>query len=107
MSRCGHGPRLVGRLVAAATPTPACEGAGNAYLQAYNAQAATNERQIVVAAEISVDGPDFGHLVPMVEAIVRELDTAGVSEAPEVMVATPATGTTSRWTSSPGTGSRS
>jgi Transposase DDE domain len=63
------------------------KGAGNAYLQAYNAQAATNERQIVVAAEISVDGPDFGHLEPMVEATVRELDTAGVSEAPEVVVA--------------------
>ena len=55
--------------------------------RAYNAQAATNERQIVVAAEISVDGPDFGHLEPMVEATVRELDTAGVSEAPEVVVA--------------------
>jgi transposase len=63
------------------------KGAGNAYLQGYNAQAATNERQIVVAAEISVDGPDFGHLEPMVEATVRELDTAGVSEAPEVVVA--------------------
>jgi hypothetical protein len=63
------------------------KGAGNAYLQAYNAQAATNERQIVVAAEINVDGPDFGQLEPMVEATVRELDTAGVSEAPEVIVA--------------------
>jgi Transposase DDE domain len=63
------------------------KAAGNAYLQAYNAQAATNERQIVVAAEISVDGPDFGHLEPMVEATVRELDTAGISEAPELVVA--------------------
>jgi transposase len=63
------------------------KGAGNAYLQGYNAQAATNERQIVLAAEISVDGPDFGHLEPMVEAATRELDTAGVSEAPEVVVA--------------------
>jgi transposase len=63
------------------------KGAGNAYLQGYNAQAATNESQIVLAAEISVDGPDFGHLEPMVEAATRELDTAGVSEAPEVVVA--------------------
>jgi transposase len=62
-------------------------GAGNAYLQGYNAQAATNESQIVLAAEISVDGPDFGDLEPMVEAATRELDTAGVSEAPEVVVA--------------------
>ena len=41
----------------------------------------------MVAAEISVDGPDFGHLEPMVEAATRELDTAGVSEAAEVVVA--------------------
>ena len=47
----------------------------------------TNDRQIVLAAEISVDGPDFGQLEPMVEAATRELDTAGVSEAPEVVVA--------------------
>jgi hypothetical protein len=63
------------------------KGAGNAYLQGYNAQAATNESQIVLAAEISVDGPDFGHLEPIVEAATRELDTAGVSEAPELVVA--------------------
>ena len=30
--------------------------------QAYNAQAAVNDRQIILAAEITVDAPDFGHL---------------------------------------------
>jgi len=33
--------------------------------QGYNAQLAVNEHQIIVAAEITVDSPDFGHLEPM------------------------------------------
>jgi hypothetical protein len=36
------------------------------YAQGYNAQAVCNERQIVVAAEINADSPDFGQLEPMV-----------------------------------------
>src|SRR3954470_21310927 len=32
------------------------------FLQGYNAQAAANEHQIVIAAEIEVVSPDFGHL---------------------------------------------
>ncbi|MEA2497560.1 MAG: hypothetical protein QOJ29_5471 [Thermoleophilaceae bacterium] len=38
------------------------------YLQGYNAQAVCNEQQIVIAAEISGDSPDFGHLGPMITA---------------------------------------
>jgi hypothetical protein len=57
------------------------------YLQGYNAQAAVNERQIVVAAEINPDSPDFGHLEPMVDAACRELAAAGVGQRPEVVVA--------------------
>jgi hypothetical protein len=57
------------------------------YVQGYNAQAAVNERQIVLAAEIAVDSPDFGHLEPMVDATVRELERAGVSEKPRVALA--------------------
>jgi Transposase DDE domain len=57
------------------------------YVQGCNAQAAVNERQIVIAAEINTDSPDFGHLEPMVDAACRELDAAGVSERPEVVVA--------------------
>jgi transposase len=59
---------------------------GRRALQGYNAQAAVNEHQIVVAAEITVDSPDFGHLEPMVEATVRELATVG-AEPPGVVVA--------------------
>jgi len=57
------------------------------YLQGYNAQAATNERQIVIAAEVSADSPDFGHLEPMVSAAQDELESVGVTETPAVVVA--------------------
>src|SRR3954452_14910552 len=57
------------------------------YVQGYNAQAAVNERQIVVAAEINADSPDFGHLEPMVDAARTELAAAGITEKPGVVVA--------------------
>jgi transposase len=57
------------------------------YVQGYNAQAAVNERQIVLGAEISVESPDFGQLEPMVDATVTELERAGVAEKPKVAVA--------------------
>jgi hypothetical protein len=46
-----------------------------------------NEHQIVVAAELNNDSPDFGHLEPMVCAAERELAGVGVAEAPAVVVA--------------------
>ncbi len=43
------------------------------WLQGYNAQAASNEQQIVIAAEVTVASPDFGHLEPMLNAARSEL----------------------------------
>ena len=57
------------------------------YMQGYNVQAAVNEAQIVVAAEITSASPDFGQLAPMVEAAQRELAAAGVTDTPGVIVA--------------------
>jgi hypothetical protein len=57
------------------------------WIQGYNAQAAVNEQQIVIAAEVTVDSPDFGHLEPMVDAAERELEQIGVTESPGVVVA--------------------
>ena len=57
------------------------------YVQGYNAQAVCNENQIVVAAEINADSPDFGHLEPMVSCAEQELRAAGIAKAPEVVVA--------------------
>jgi hypothetical protein len=61
--------------------------AARGYVQGYNAQAAVNEKQIVVAAEVTVDAPDFGHLEPMVDATQKELEQAGVEENPRVVTA--------------------
>ena len=80
---------------------------GIGYVQGYNAQAAVHEQQIVLAAEISVDSPDFGHLEPMVDATVCELQRAGVAASRRWRWRTPATGTTSRWTASPAMASTS
>ena len=58
------------------------------FLQGYNAQAAATADQIVIAAEIEVVSPDFGHLERTVGAAARrELKAAGVSELPGVVVA--------------------
>jgi hypothetical protein len=55
-------------------------------LQGYNAQLAVNERQVVIAAELTCDSPDFGHLEPMVRATQRELRGVDLDD-PSVVVA--------------------
>jgi hypothetical protein len=57
------------------------------YVQGYNAQAVTTEAQIIVAAEIAPDGLDFAQLDPMINAAERELEAAGVTERPGVVLA--------------------
>jgi hypothetical protein len=57
------------------------------WVQGYSAQAVCNEHQIVVAAEINADSPDFGHLQSMIAAAERELKAAGVAERPETVLA--------------------
>jgi transposase len=83
------------------TPSPAPEGVinktdhdsrmmrteGQPTVQGYNAQAAVTRGQIIVAAEVAVESPDFGHLEPVVEAALRELNDAGVTQRPETVLA--------------------
>jgi transposase len=57
------------------------------WVQGYNAQAVCTEQQIVIAAEVNVDSPDFGHLEPMVAAARDELTRAGFEQPPEVVLA--------------------
>jgi hypothetical protein len=57
------------------------------WVQGYNAQAATNTKHIVIAAEVNADSPDFGHLQPMVDATQRELRAIGINDAPSVLLA--------------------
>ena len=54
--------------------------------QAYNAQAAVNDQQIMLAAEISVAAPDFGHLAPMLETTLAAAREHGVASRPEVVL---------------------
>jgi transposase len=60
---------------------------GQPNIQGYNAQAVVTEQQIVIAAEITTQSPDFGQLEPMVSAAVRELEQAGVGERPRTVLA--------------------
>src|SRR3954468_6218504 len=57
------------------------------WVQGYNAQAVCTEQQIVIAAEVTIDSPDFGHLEPMVKATESELAAAGITARPHVVVA--------------------
>jgi len=56
------------------------------YVQGYNAQAVVTEEQIVLAAEVNCDPPDFGHLQPMITATQAELEKVGVTEQPSVVL---------------------
>ena len=59
---------------------------GQPPLQGYNAQLVVNDKQVVVAAEITTESPDFGHLEPMVRATQRELRAVDLGD-PEVVLA--------------------
>ena len=61
--------------------------AQHGWLQGDNAQAAANEHQVVIAAEIEVVSPNFGHLERTVTAARRELEAAGITELPKAVVA--------------------
>ena len=78
---------------------------GFGFVQGYNAQTAVNEQQIVLAAEITNLSTDFSQLSPMVDAVLRELGRAGIAASCSTRSPpTPATGTSSRWTTSSTTG---
>jgi transposase len=60
---------------------------GFGFVQGYNAQAAVNEHQIVLAAEITNVSTDFSQLDPMVTATLGELERAGIDQLPEAVAA--------------------
>jgi hypothetical protein len=39
-----------------------------------------NDRQIILAAELTVDAPAFGHLQPMLDTTLAQLERHGISE---------------------------
>jgi transposase len=60
---------------------------GFGFVQGYNAQAAVNEQQIVLAAEITNISTDFAQLAPVVDAVLRELERAGIPRRPDAIAA--------------------
>lgn len=60
---------------------------GRNFIPAYNAQAVTTEEQVIVAAEITTESGDFEQLGPMVSSAESELEQAGVTDRPEVVLA--------------------
>jgi hypothetical protein len=57
------------------------------FLQGYNAQALTNESQVVIAAEVLTEANDSGALVPMLGLAATELERAGSPERPGIVLA--------------------
>ncbi len=57
------------------------------FLQGYTAQAVAGEGQIVIAADVIRGGNERHRLGPMISTARDELTAAGVSEAPEVVLA--------------------
>ena len=55
--------------------------------QAYNAQAAVNDQQVILAAEIVLEAADFGQLGPMFDRTLENLERHGVSEPPGAVIA--------------------
>lgn len=61
--------------------------AGTPPRQAYNAQAAVNDQQVILAAEITNAAADFGQLAPTFNATIRNLAEQGVTDTPDVVLA--------------------
>jgi transposase len=57
------------------------------FLQGYNAQALTNEAQVVIAAEVLTEANDSEALAPMLELAATELERAGSPERPGIVLA--------------------
>jgi hypothetical protein len=74
--------------------------------QAYNAQTAVSEAQIILAGEITLDAPDFGHPEPMLDTtLVKCANRASPSSEARCSLM-PATGIPARSSRSPSAGYR-
>ena len=59
---------------------------GLPYRQAYSVQTAVTEQQVILAAQVSLHAPYFGHLEPMLDQALAHLRLHGIAEQPEAVV---------------------
>ena len=59
----------------------------NGFLQGYNAQAVSNEDQVVVSAEVTDEQNDKAQLHPMIDATEESLENAGIEYRPGKLLA--------------------
>lgn len=57
------------------------------FIQGYSAQAVATPEQIIIAADVTIGGNDRALLEPMISAARSELEQAGISEQPGVVLA--------------------
>ncbi len=80
-------PQLPAGKVNVTDPDPRPIPIGFGFVQGYNAQAAVNEQQIVLAAKITNISTDFSQLAPIVSATLGELEHAGIDQLPQAVSA--------------------
>ena len=59
----------------------------NGFLQGYNAQAVTNEEQVILSAEVTDEQNDMAQLHPMIDATAASLSAAGIEDRPDKLLA--------------------
>jgi transposase len=80
-------PALPDDVVSLSDPDSQRMKANLGYVQGYNAQAVVDERQMVIAAEITNTPGDFSNLDPMITTALDELERVGVTDRPQVALA--------------------
>jgi hypothetical protein len=80
-------PELPAGKVNASDPDSRPIPVGFGFVQGYNAQAAVDEQQIVLAAAITNSSTDFSQLDPIVTATLGEPERAGIEQPPEAVAA--------------------
>ncbi|WP_205620920.1 transposase [Intrasporangium chromatireducens] len=81
--RARHKPKKVNTT----DPESGVMSTANGFVQGYNAQAAANEEQVVLSAEVTDEHNDCTQLHPMITATHASLGAAGIAERPEKLLA--------------------
>jgi transposase len=81
--KAGHKPAQVNTT----DPDSRMMATAQGFIQGYNAQAVANDRQVIVAAEVTDERNDLAQLHPMIAATNATLAAAGITARPEKLLA--------------------